>query len=91
MNHTELYRAPRCQNQTKLPPTRWKNNPSQDDSSTNGDSSSEQENDQEVTFNTYHMQQVISSMFMPYLEGPKIDWTVYDGLYHRCLKMEIEM
>ena len=25
-------------------------------------------------------------MFMPYIEGPKMDWTVNDGLYHRFLK-----
>ena len=25
-------------------------------------------------------------MFMSYIEGPKMDWTVYDGLYHRFLK-----
>ena len=23
---------------------------------------------------------------MPYIEGPKMDWTVNDGLYHRFLK-----
>ena len=25
-------------------------------------------------------------MFMPYIEGPKMKWTVDDGLYHRFLK-----
>ena len=24
--------------------------------------------------------------FMPYIEGPKMDWTVDDSLYHRFLK-----
>ena len=24
--------------------------------------------------------------FVPYIEGPKMDWTVNDGLYHRFLK-----
>ena len=28
----------------------------------------------------------MSSMFMPYIEGPKMDWTVNDGLYHRFIK-----
>ena len=30
--------------------------------------------------------QVVLNMFMPYTEGPKMDWTVNDGLYHRFLK-----
>ena len=25
-------------------------------------------------------------MFTPYIEGPKMDWTVNNGLYHRFLK-----
>ena len=29
-------------------------------------------------------------MFMPYIEGPKIDWTVNDGLYHRFLKWHLK-
>ena len=53
-----------------------KNNPSQVEASTHEDSSSEQENDQEVTFNQAHVQQVIPNMFMP-----KMDWAVNDGLY----------
>ena len=62
------------------------NNPSQDEANTYEESSSEQENDQEVNFNQVHVHQVIHSMFMPYIEGPKIDWAVSVGLYHRCLK-----
>ena len=49
--------------------------------------SSDQETDQEVTFNPSRQQpQVVPSMFMPYIEGPKMDWMVNDGLYHRFLK-----
>ena len=49
--------------------------------------SSDQETDQEVTFNPPRQQpHVVPSMFMPYIEGPKMDWTVNDGLYHRFLK-----
>ena len=66
-----------------------KNNPSQDESSTHEESSSEQENDQEVMFNPSHVQQVIPSMFVPYIEGPNMDWTVNDGLYHRFLKWRL--
>ena len=54
------------------------NNPSQDEPNTHKESSSEQGNDQKVTFNQAHAQQVIPSMFMPYIEGPKMDWTVND-------------
>ena len=28
----------------------------------------------------------VPAMFMPYIEGFKMDWTVNDGLYHRFLK-----
>ena len=31
-------------------------------------------------------QKAIQNMFMPYIEGPKMDWTVNDALYHRILK-----
>ena len=29
-------------------------------------------------------------MFMPYIESPKMDWTVNDGLYHRFLKWHLK-
>ena len=29
-------------------------------------------------------------MFMPYIEGPKMNWTVNDGLYHRFLKWHLK-
>ena len=29
-------------------------------------------------------------MSMPYTEGPKMDWTVNDGLYHRFLKWHLK-
>ena len=53
--------------------------------------SSDQESDPEVTLNPRRSQpQVIPSMFMPYIEGPKMDWTVNDGLYHRFLKWHLK-
>ena len=53
--------------------------------------SSDQETDSEVTFNPPRQQpQVVPSMFMPYIEGPKMDWTVNDGLYHRFLKWHLK-
>ena len=53
--------------------------------------SSAQETDPEVTFNAPRQQpQVVPSMFIPYKEGPKMDWTVNDGLYHRFLKWHLK-
>ena len=54
------------------------------------ESSSDQEQNQEVTFIPSHAEQFIPSMFMPYIEGPKMDWIVNDGLYHRFLKLHIK-
>ena len=31
-------------------------------------------------------QSFMQLVFMPYIEGPKMDWTVNDSLYHRFLK-----
>ena len=28
--------------------------------------------------------------FVPYIEGPKMDWTVNDGLYYRFLKWKLK-
>ena len=53
-------------------------------------SSSDQEPDPEITFHPSRQQQPVPSMFMPYIEGPKMDWTVNDGLYHRFLKWHLK-
>ena len=50
-------------------------------------SDQEQEIDQEVTFNP---PKGFPSMFMPYIEGPKMDWNVNDGLYSRFVKWELK-
>ena len=34
--------------------------------------------------------QFMPAMFMTYIEGPKMDWTVNDGLYRRFLKWEMK-
>ena len=53
--------------------------------------SSDQESDLEVIVNPHRpLLQVVPSMFMPYIEGPKMDWTVNDGLYHRFLKWHLK-
>ena len=69
---------------------KMENNPSQDEASTHDESSSDQEQDQEVTVNQSHVQQVVPSMFMPYIEGPKMDGTVSNGLYHRFLNWRLK-
>ena len=51
---------------------------------------SDQETDPEVTFNPPRQPQVVLRMFMPYIESPKMDWTVNDGLYHRFLKWHLK-
>ena len=65
------------------------NNESQEDFSTQEGSSSEQEQDQE-DFLQQSQAQLIPNMFMPYIEGPKMDWTVNDSLYHRFLKWSLK-
>ena len=52
--------------------------------------------DQEVLFNpqpsTSNKAQVMlsMSMYMPYIEGPTMDWTMNDGLYNRFLKWRLK-
>ena len=35
--------------------------------------------------------QFVPAMFMPYIEGAKMDWTVNDGLCHRFLKWKLKL
>ena len=63
------------------------NVPNEDEARTQEDSSSEQEIDPEVTINP---PQAFPSMFMPYIEGPKMDWTMNDGLYSIFLKWKLK-
>ena len=58
--------------------------------------SSEHEEDPEVSFHPHKLQQPpprpvgqllpVAGMYMPYIEGLHMDWTVNDHLYHRFLK-----
>ena len=62
----------------------------QEESSTYEEStSSDQEQDTEVFFQPSQAQ-FVPKMFMPYIEGPKMDWTVNDGLYHRFPKWHLK-
>ena len=55
------------------------NNQSQEDSSAHEESSSEQEQDQKIVLQPSQAQ-LLPNMFMSYIEGPKMDWTVNEGL-----------
>ena len=59
------------------------NNLLPEETSDHEESSSEQKIDSEVTFNQPH---IFPSMFIPYIEGPKMDWPMNDSLYSRFLK-----
>ena len=50
-------------------------NVQEESSAHEGSPSSDQEQDPEVFFQTSQAQ-VIPKMFVPYIDGPKIDWTV---------------
>ena len=55
--------------------------------------SSDQESDPYVSFHAIRLQappHFPPNMFMPYIEGPHMDWTVNDGLYHRFLKWRLK-
>ena len=60
--------------------------PSSPKDTASSDQEIDQEPDPEVSFHPSRAQQAIPNMFMPYIEGPKMDWTVNDALYHRVLK-----
>ena len=55
--------------------------------------SSDHESDNEISFHPSRPQApnpAMHNMFMPYIEGPKINWTVNDSLYHHFLKWELK-
>ena len=49
-------------------------------------SGSDQEQDPDISFHPTVPLPSVPIMFMPYIEGAKLNWTVDDGLYHRFLK-----
>ena len=53
-----------------------------------GSPSSDQEKTQKSFSN--HLRTSVPNMFMPYIEGPKMDWTVNDGLYQRFFKWHLK-
>ena len=53
-------------------------------------SSSGQESDPKVSFCPTLPSHPTSTMFIPYIEGHKMNWTMDDGLYHRFLKWHLK-
>ena len=53
-------------------------------------SSSGQETDPEVSFHPTLPSHPTPMMFKPYIEGPKMNWTVDNGLYHTFLKWHLK-
>ena len=63
--------------------------PSQPEEST----SSEPKSDVEISFHRPRPQavpQIIPNVFMPYIEGPHMEWIVNNGLYYRFLKWRLK-
>ena len=72
-------------------------NTSENDYHTDSNLSNESSSDeQEVFFNpqpsTSNKSKEVPSMnmYMPYIEGPSMDWTVNDNLYNRFLKWKLK-
>ena len=57
-------------------------------------SGSDQEQDQEqfpdISFHPTVPSPNVPTIYMPYMEGPKMNWTVDVGLYHRFLKWQLK-
>ena len=53
-------------------------------------SGSDLDQDLDVSFHPAAPSPSVPTMFMPYIEGPKMNWTVDDGLYHRFLKWHLK-
>ena len=53
-------------------------------------SGSDQDQDLDVSFHPVVPPNSVPTMFMPYIEGPKMNWMVDDGLYHRFLKWHLK-
>ena len=84
---------PKCKNSTKAQPSTLQEEEAERPSHPEESASSDQESETEVSFHIIHPQappQFFPTMYMPYIEGPCIDWTVNDGLYHRFLKWRLK-
>ena len=72
------------------------NTTSENESQANSNLSHESSSDDEVVLQSPQFKpsasqvQAMQQMYMPDIEGPKMDWTVNDSLYHRFLKQKIK-
>ena len=66
--------------------------PSDDRNSTDSAEASDSDHNQDpdVSFHPVVPPNQVPTMFMPYIEGPKMNWTVNDSLYHRFLKWQLK-
>ena len=66
--------------------------PSDDHNSTDSVEASDSDHNQDpdVSFCPVALPHQVPAMYMPYIEGPKMNWTVNDGLYHRFLKWQLK-
>ena len=76
MNYSELYRSQRCLSQSQLPPTRW-------------ETIQVKMKQALMKSQAKNKKMIKSHMFMPYIEGLKMNWTLNDGLYHIFLKWRL--
>ena len=53
-------------------------------------SGSDQDQDPDISFHPAVPSPSVPTMFMAYIEGPKMNWTVDDRLYHRFLKWHLK-
>ena len=84
---------PHAVRETKGPSTSVLTEPEKEASHGESSTHEESEPEQEVYINHTHLnapQPVYTNMYMPYIEGPKMDWTVNDALYHRFLKSKLQ-
>ena len=58
--------------------------------SSHSDVEMEVQSPQFIQPSTSQSQPFVQPMFIPYIEGPKMDWTVNDSLYHRFLKWKLK-
>ena len=65
--------------------------PSNPEDTASSDQEIDQEPEPEVLFHPSRAQQAIPNMFVPYIEGPKMDWTVNDALYYRFFEVALEV
>ena len=84
---------PKFKNSAKAQPSTWSAEEAEIPNQQEESASSDLESDADVSFHTIIQQappHFPPNMFMPYIEGPQLDWTVNDGLYHRFQRWRLK-